>query len=339
MDAMKITGVRIHHPAGLLRLCTDGELEGWCVGLTPDICRNLVEHMAPVIIDQSPFDRERLWQELARKDRQRHTALRGFIDIALWDLVAKAAAMPVFRYINGFRNHCPVYKRGAETSPGQILEEAQRARNGGYKGYKVATPLPIKTMVPLIHHLRETVGDDFYLMLDGGGQLTIADAIKMGRALDETGYYWFDRPRQAIDTTGGKQVADELDTPITAEVTTPLEASQVMSMQSADHIKTGTPYSGGITDILKIARCAEAFGAFCHLNGPGACDGFAHGHLLGAIKNSPFFEWTDHDNPSPIIKNSLQVVEGHIRIPSEPGLGMDIDPDALDDQTAEIIST
>ena len=54
-------------------------------------------------------------------------------------------------------------------------------------------------------------------------------------------------------------------------------------------------------------------------------------------KNAPFFEWTDHDNPAPIIKNPLQVVEGHIQLPSGPGLGMDIDLNALDNQTAEII--
>ena len=334
---MKITGIRIHQPAGLLRLCTDSELEGWCMGLTPDISRRLVEQMAPIIIDQNPLDRERLWQELVRLDHEQHAALHGYIDIALWDLAAKAVGVSLYRFINGFRNRIPVYKRGTGLSPDQVIEEAQRAQYEGFKGYKIKTQRSIEIMVSLIPHLRDAMGPDFYLILDGGGQLTIADAIKIGRALDEADYYWFDRPRPANDTTGGKQVADELDTPITAEVTTPLEASQVMSTQSADHIKTGTPYSGGITDILKIGRCTEAFGAFCHLDGPGACDGFAHGHLLGAIKNAPFFEWTDHDNPAPIIKNPLQVVEGHIQLPSGPGLGMDIDLNALDNQTAEII--
>ena len=99
---MKITGIRIHQPAGLLRLCTDSELEGWCMGLTPDISRRLVEQMAPVIIDQNPLDRERLWQELVRLDHERHAALHGYIDIALWDILGKATGQPVARLLGGY---------------------------------------------------------------------------------------------------------------------------------------------------------------------------------------------------------------------------------------------
>ena len=337
---MKITGISIHQPVGLFRLLTDEGLEGWCTGVEAAFSQHCLDQMASVVIDQNPFNRERLWQELLRVDRENYTTLRGYIDIAIWDLMAKSIGIPVYRFINGFRDRVPVYKRGQiGLLPDQVIEEALQVKDEGYLGYKVSMHGRIERVIGLIGDLREAVGPDFHLIFDGRGQFIVADAIKVGRALDKMNFYWFEQPRPMNDTNGGKQVADNIDTPITVEVTTPLEASQVMSIQSADHIRTGMPYSGGFTDVLKIARCTEAFGAFCHLDGPGVCHGFAHLHLLGAVKNAPFFEVTQTFTMSPIIKNPWRIKAGYIHLPECPGLGVDIDWNMVNDQTTQVIKS
>ena len=118
-----------------------------------------------------------------------------------------------------------------------------------------------------------------------------------------------------------------------------MEAAQVMASQSADHIRTSVHRAGGFTDALKSTRCAEAFGAFCHLDGFGICDGFAHLHLAAACRNTPFIEVTGNETASPIVRNPLQVRDGFIQVPDAPGLGMDLDLDAVVESTLERIET
>ena len=89
-----------------------------------------------------------------------------------------------------------------------------------------------------------------------------------------------------------------------------MEAAQVMAAQAADHVRTGVTRAGGMTDVLKAARCAEAFGAYCHLDGLGICDGFAHLHLAGTIRNTPFLEVSEDPSSSPFIENPLQICDG-----------------------------
>ena len=109
---MQITNVLIHQPVGLLRIQTDTELEGWCLGVGTDDGQKIQQRFAGAVIDQNPIDRERLWLELLRLDTEQDTALRGYIDTALWDLVAKAIGQPVYRMIGGFRSRTPAYLAG-----------------------------------------------------------------------------------------------------------------------------------------------------------------------------------------------------------------------------------
>ncbi len=189
----------------------------------------------------------------------------------------------------------------------------------------------------MIREVRAAVGPDFPLMLDCSSRCEVEAAIRIGKVLDDADYFCFDRPRPDDDPNGGMQVAGGIDTPTSAGVISPRDAAQVMAAQSADHIRTSVQCGSGFTDVLKSARCAEAFGAFSHLDGIGMCDGFAHLHLAAACRNSPFLEWTSHETASPFIRNRLEVHEGYLQVPDLPGLGMDLDLDAVMESTSELI--
>jgi D-galactarolactone cycloisomerase len=341
---MEITSIQIHqlrhHPTGLLRLITDSGREGLCPGITPEVGRMIIDHGASVVVGANPVDRERLWQALAEIDRSQKIAVRAYLDIALWDLVAGAADMPLFRYINGFRQRCPACLRGSEDlGADAVVQEAKQAQEDGFAGYIVTAHLEVAAQAVLLRQIRGAVGDDFYLRLDGNQGYTVTEAIRIGRVLEEIDAFCFDRPRPDGDLVGAKAVADAIDTPVTVTASTPIEAAQPFAVEATDQLRTGTPWGGGITDALKIVRCAEAFGALCHLHGVGAADGFAHAHVIGAVKNTPFFEATGVgvQCASPIIRNPVRVDNGTVEMPSGPGLGIDLDLDALERETTEVM--
>ncbi|MDE2729337.1 MAG: hypothetical protein OXI19_15035, partial [Gemmatimonadota bacterium] len=257
-----------------------------------------------------------------------------------------------FRHLGGFRDRVPVCRAStaggttaatgdpsgdADPSGPEIVKEAKDAQQAGFKAYRFGAMADENTLVQLVREVRAAVGPDFPLILDGRALCVVDEAIRIGRVLDEADYFYFDRPRPRNDHSGGKQVAGEIDTPTTAEVRSPIEASQVMTVQSADHIRTSVRSAGGITDVLKTARCAEAFGAYCHLEGAGISDGFAHIHLAGSLRNMPFIEMSRHEVAPPFVLNPLQIEDGLVHLPDLPGLGMEIDQDAVMDMTSERI--
>ena len=347
---MEITKISLHQPAGLLRLVTGEGIEGHCSGITAS--GTDVDLVAPILVGSNPLDRERTWRAMQEPDKGLPPALRAGIDVALWDLSAKVAGRPLFRHLGGFRDQVPVCWVGtgggttaatgdpsgdADASGPEIVKEAKDAQQAGFKAYRFGAMADENTLVQLVREVRAAVGPDFPLILDGRALCVVDEAIRIGRVLDEADYFYFDRPRPQDDHTGGKQVAGEIDTPTSAVVCSPIEASQVMTVQSADHIRTSVQSAGGITDVLKSARCAEAFGAYCHLGGAGICDGFAHVHLAGALRNTPFLELTDHEDAPPFVLNPLQIENDFVHLPDLPGLGMEIDLDAVMDMTSDLI--
>ena len=337
---MIISRIVLHQPAGLLRILTDAGVEGQCTGIAPTIAGTDVAEAASILIHANPIDRERLWLAFNEADGKVPADLRAGIDVALWDLTAKAAGQPIHRHVNGFRNRIPVCRRGAEQSSAEeIVEEAREAQRAGFRAYKFDALLDEESLISLIRDVRGAVGADFCLLLDGRTRWIIDQAIRIGRALDAADFFCFDRPRPDNDISGGRQLAAAIDTPTSMGVSSPMEAAQVMTTQAADHVRTAVTRAGGMTDVLKAARCAEAFGAYCHLDGLGLCDGFAHLHLAGTIRNAPFLEIAENGASSPFIGNPLAICDGYIQIPDAPGLGLEIDMDTVNEHTEELIES
>ena len=336
---MIISRIVVHQPAGLLRILTDAGVEGRCTGVAVPVAEADVAAATAILINENPIDRERIWLAFNEADGSVPVGLRAGIDVALWDLVAKVAGRPVHRHVNGFRNRIPVCRRSERNSAEEIVEEAREAQRAGFRAYKFDALLDEEAVIDLIGDVRGAVGPDFCLLLDGRTRWIIDQAIRIGRALDAADFFCFDRPRPDNDMSGGRQLAAAIDTPTSTGVSSPMEAAQVMTTQAADHVRTGVARAGGMTDVLKAARCAEAFGAHCHLDGLGICDGFAHLHLAGTIRNTPFLEVSEESSASPFVENPLKICDGYIEVPNAPGLGMEIDMDTVNEHTEELIES
>jgi L-alanine-DL-glutamate epimerase-like enolase superfamily enzyme len=343
---MVITDIKIHQPVGLLRLITDMEVEGWCLGVDTNSGRQIQALYRRLLVGESALDRERLWQAMVDAERPtaRHPVhvARAYVDVALWDLVGKWLGLPVFRAIGGFRERLPAAKNGRpqEQIVG-VIDDALQAQEEGFVAYNVAYTGGVPGAIEMARRVREAVGDDFYLMYDGRQGYVQTEAVRLGRVLQEADYHWFEEPLPGADLLGLQKLAAALDIPILggAQAAALRATSQMVAVQAVDMVKAGVPRCGGITDVVKIARLAEAFGLHCELEADGRMGGFVHAHLMGAIKNSYFFatQCTGPQGGEPIVRNPLQVKGGYVSVPQDAGLGMQLDWPEVERGTEQII--
>ncbi|MSS70543.1 MAG: hypothetical protein EXS64_03540 [Candidatus Latescibacteria bacterium] len=340
---MTITDIQVHQPAGLLRLLTDAGVEGWCPGVRGEVACQIQAFLRGALIGQDPLHRERLWQEMVRLASSAHLppSVWGCVDVALWDLGGKAVQLPVFRLIGGFRGQVPAYRRGGlHSDAAAFAQEAVEAREAGFVGYKDCCDLGVEGTLRAARAIREAVGPDFYLMHDGGQRYSDAGALRVGRGLEEQDYHWFEEPLRDPTWMRLGALAGALDLPVLASAGPMLRGtSQAVTLKAVDRVRAGAPWCGGITDLLKIARVAEAFGVNCEISSGDAAWGFVHAHLAGAVRNCDFFEArkTGAQGGAPLIRNPLRVEKGSLVIPQGPGLGLELDWDEVERQTEQVV--
>lgn len=356
-----ITRLQVHVPVGVVRIFAEGageEVSGAaiiCADRLPPVAT--VERMRAALVGRPLADRERLWRDLRAAAAGSDPAGLAGVDIALWDLWSKALRLPLYRAIGGFRAEIPACLSGeAACETDDAAAEAARAVRDGYRGYRVTgTTTPIgakapaavrKRVLDAIHAVREAVPADFPLLYGGapaGGHL---EALGIGRALDDAGYTWFEDPLPGADGEALGRLAAELDTPVLATVGGPDAARQAaahLSRQSADLIRVSIPDAGGITEALKIARAAEAFGVNCEIDPDDGNGGVAASGLMGAVRNAMFLPWGPGDRgerartAGGLIRTPMSVQDGAVTLSATAGLGVDLDRDRTDARTERLL--
>ena len=301
--------------------------------------------MRAALVGRPLADRERLWRDLRAAAYGSDPAGLAGVDIALWDLWAKALRLPLYRAIGGFRTEIPACLSGeAACDTDDAAAEAAGAVRDGYRGYRVtgtATAIGAKApaavhkrVLDAIRAVREVVPSDFPLLYRGvpaGGHL---EALAIGRALDKAGYTWFEDPLPGADGEALGRLATELDTPVLAAVGGPDAARQAathLSRQSADLIRVRIPDVGGITEALKIARAAEAFGVNCEIHPDDGNGGFAAAGLMGAVRNAMFLLWVTGESgerartADGLIRTPMTIRDGAVTLGDAAGLGMELE--------------
>ena len=344
----KITRLQVQAPARVVRISAEGAGEEVCgAGL---ICPDrlppaaTVDRMRTALVGRPLADRERLWRDLRAAAAGSDPAGLAGVDIALWDLWSKALRLPLYRAIGGFRTEIPACLSGeAACDSGGAAAEAAGAVRDGYRGYRVAgTATPIgakapaavrKNVLEAFRAVREAVPADFPLLYGGPAEGHL-EALAIGRALDEAGYTWFEKPLPGADGEALGRLAAELDTPVLATVGGPEAARQAaahLSRQSADLIRVRIPDVGGVTEALKIARAAEAFGVNCEIDPDDDNGGFAAAGLMGALRNAMFLLWVPGERgerartAGGLIRTPMTIRDGAVTLGDVPGVGIDLD--------------
>lgn len=317
---MRVTGLTHSSDGGLLRLCADDGSEGWAPGVAAPMAQSIIETYGPVVEGCSVWERDRVWR--ACRDAGRAAGLTpaswGYVDIALWDLFAKAQGLPLFRAIGGFRDRVPAYRPGSETTKCDVVVgEALAARREGAFGYCLQAVCTDAT-ADLLHALRREVGPEFRILCDGGQRFDLEGALQIGRALEAIDGHWFAEPLRDRDVTGLQQLSDALSVPVVAGAfmgDSILAGTRALTTRAVDRVRFVLPDGGGITEALKLARGAEALQMNCEIEGRGPCGLQAAAHVMGAVRNAELLA---------VGATSPALEQGHWTLPAEPGLGLDL---------------
>lgn len=303
----------------------------------------LKELIAPVILGRDVTEREALYHEFWNIDR--HITffpnfLPGPVDVAFWDIAAKAAGLPLFRYLGAYRTQLPVYASSLWLEkPEEYVQEAEGYLNRGIRAYKAHCPGPWRVDLEVHRALREELGPDVVLMSDPVAEYTLEEAIRVGRDLEKLDYHWFEEPFRDFELTKYQQLCAALDIPIAATETTrggALGVAQSIQFQAADIVRADVSWKTGVTGTMKIAHLAEAHGRQCelHTTTMGPMD-IANLHVSCAIRNCEYFElFVPEETFRFPMKDPWPIDEqGMITVPENPGLGIELDWDAIENST------
>ncbi|WP_405014120.1 enolase C-terminal domain-like protein [Kitasatospora sp. NBC_01539] len=340
-------------------LLTVTDTDGACgrVLAQPDHLRPAVldKYIRPALLGQDPLDRERLWTSLARKQRGAHGGLTdraiGFVDLALWDLAGHRLGLPVWKLLGGARSAIPAYAStmcgdeipGGLATPADYAAFAVQLVERGYRAIKLHTWMPPVAGAPSVAldiaactAVRDAVGPDVELMLDANHWYSRTEALRLGRALQELGYHWFEEPMEEASIASYRWLADQLDIAVIGPETAwgkNFTRAEWVTSGACDILRTGTTDVGGITPAVRTLHLAEAFNMECEVHGNGS----GNLSLLGATTNGRWYErgllhpHTDFDAVPPHLHSIVDAMDEHgiVRFPDRPGLGDDFDLDHI----------
>ncbi|OJY35276.1 MAG: hypothetical protein BGP06_05125 [Rhizobiales bacterium 65-9] len=290
----------------------------------------------PYLIGKNPLHREAIWQGMWHYNRfwLSPVTMIGVIDTALWDLYGKLTNQPVAQILGLYRDKLPTYA-SSMTKPtrGEFVEEALRYKERGFHGYKVHAIGDPEADIDICTRIRAAVGDAYALMIDVVSGYDQAQAMRVGRALEELGFLWYEEPLREYDVHGYKMLCDKLDIPIAGvEVnegsmyTTP----EYIVTRAVDIVRSCVGFKAGIGQVKKTAGMAEAFGMNCelHTNGNPVLDA-ANLAVAASIKNTSFFEQLVPERLFNFgVEKFIEIdADGYAHVPAGPGLGMKIDWD------------
>jgi L-alanine-DL-glutamate epimerase-like enolase superfamily enzyme len=296
--------------------------------------------VAPVVLGRDAHDREAIWLDLWTINRHLVSFpiyLTGCVDVALWDLAAKRAGLPLYQYLGATRTSLPVYYSSLfMDTESDYLADLKRCLSLGFKAYKVHCK---EKMPEVFTSIREAAGPNILLMADPASDMTFEQALRFGRHLEKLNYYWLEEPFRDWNIEKYAKLTAALEIPVAGtEATTggPWGVAQAIARNAVDIVRADVSWKSGITGTLKIAHMAEAFGMNCELHSTlmGPMD-IANLHVSCSIGNCEYFELhTSHavDFQFPM-KQPYPIKNGIIHVPQKPGLGIDIDWDKVDDAT------
>jgi L-alanine-DL-glutamate epimerase-like enolase superfamily enzyme len=250
------------------------------------------------------------------------------LDIALYDLKAKRAGLPLAKLLGSYRDSVQTYNTSGGFLNATLEEVKARATQSieeGIGGIKIKVGLPdSKEDLRRVAGIREHIGWDVPLMVDANQQWDRATALRMGRQLEEFNLVWIEEPLDAYDFEGHAHLARVLDTPIaTGEMLASVaEHKGLIAADGCDIIQPDAPRVGGITQFLRLAALADE-------RGLGLAPHFAmeiHLHLASAYPREPWvehFDWLD-----PLFNERLETKNGRMMVPDRPGLGVSLSDQA-----------
>jgi L-alanine-DL-glutamate epimerase-like enolase superfamily enzyme len=229
-------------------------------------------------------------------------------------------------------------------SPEAYAEEAARFKAEGWRAYKIHPPTdPVKD-IAVCRAVRKAVGDGFTVMLDSTWAYQYPEAVRVGKAIEELGFHWYEDPLADDDLYNYVKLKQQLTIPILATEYTPggfTAFAPWLTERATDYLRGDPAVKGGITPLVKTAHLAEAF----HMNfevhhGGNSLNNVANLHVIMAIRNTEFFEVLLPAGAQKYgLVDDIEVDHGGlVHAMNGPGLGANIDFALIDKQKIAVLT-
>jgi D-galactarolactone cycloisomerase len=340
----------------IVEVATDEGVTGWgeCYGPAA-VNKALIEtQYAPRVIGRDPFDGEVVWEDLYNRIKDYGasgfslTALSG-IDIALWDVIGRAVGKPIHKLIGGaHRKELVAYATGLYfTDMDRLVEEAVEEAQGyaaqGFRAIKMKIGLGDPALdLRRVKAVREAIGPGVGLAVDANHCFSVPQAIRLGRMMEPLDLLWFEEPISPEDHDGYVEVTRALDMAVAGGENdfSRWGFRDIVAKKTMDIVQPDVCAAGGISECRKIAALASAFGVECVPHAWGSAIGLAATiQWLAALPDMPpafrpippmlEFEQTPNPLRDDLAKEPVRQVNGIVRVPDGPGLGIEIDREVL----------
>jgi len=316
-----------------LDVLTDEGITGVSITYGGSIAKVLIEDMLkPVVVGEDPLNSERIWEKMYWASLQygrRGAAMLAIstVDIAVWDLKGKILNLPVHRLLGGHRDSVPSYVTsvGLHYTDNELVKEVTNYVKSGFKMIKIKLgrkdPNEDLERVKLV---RETIGSNIDLALDVNNGWSLHTAMRMAKKLEEYDIYWLEEPILADEIENLAKLARETSIPIAVGENhyTKWEFRQLMEQGSAEVVQADIGKCGGVTEFIKIAAMADAYGLpICphhteYIDVP----------LVAAVPNGLFHEcvYEFFEPMGQLFIDPIKPTNGEISPSSKPGFGIEI---------------
>jgi L-alanine-DL-glutamate epimerase-like enolase superfamily enzyme len=337
-----------HRLLGIVTVQTDAGIEGHAfLGSSRQgadaYAGPLIEFVKPAIMGANPLDIGAIWHRLWKMNRSVSTNAIGAVDVALWDVAGKVANLPIHRLLGTCRNRVPAYaSSGWLPTPEAYGEEAQHFKALGWTAYKIHPHAIPREDIKICQAVRKAVGDDMTLMLDSTWAYGYEDAVRVGRAIEELNYFWYEDPLVEEDLYNYIKLRNKLDIPIMSTEYAPgrlYGMAQWIQQMATDILRGDVAVTGGITPLIKIAHLAEAFRMKCEIHhGGNSLNNVANLHVTMAVNNCDYYEVfpCSGANKFGLVEDIEVDDQGLVYAPEKPGLGYEVDWDLVKRETVQV---
>jgi L-alanine-DL-glutamate epimerase-like enolase superfamily enzyme len=307
---------------------------------------------AKLLIGMNPLDVDRCWEKVFYATYKQGPmglqpeALAG-VDIALWDILGKVSGLPICQLIGGKRRdkvrmYCSI-GGGANSTVEEMVKRAGKAMDEGFTAVKIrqdygpAEPdRNVEKDLKMLREVRKVIGDKTDLKYDVNNGYSVQTAINVGKAIADINVIHYEEPVAQSDYAGYAKVVDAVDVPVAAgeHEYTRWQFRDLIEQANPDIVQPDLVKCGGISEAVKIAALASArYKLLCPHQTQATIGTAANLHFTSVfVTNDMAQEYAENNTKSELhslFKEPLEFKNGHLTVPTGPGLGLELDEQRL----------
>jgi galactonate dehydratase len=345
-DVFRRGGGTFVQPLTLVKIDTDEGLSGVGEGTLETKERTVatcIDEFERYLVGKDPLQIEKHWQAMYRGSYWRggpviNSAISA-IEIALWDIAGKYYKAPIHKLLGGTcRDKIKCYTSAGGTTPEELADNVELAMKGGYPAVKFETYGINDRMLTAVDEaerrcraVRDRVGDKMDIMLECHGRPNLHTALSLVQALSKYKPLWIEEPLFPENVDALAELGRHTMIPIATgeRVFTKYGFRELLEKKAAHIIQPDPAHCGGILETKKIAAMAEAYYTQVAPHCPYFQVALATAVQIDACIPNFLIQEGGGLRGKWLVKQSLEVENGYIQLPTEPGLGVELDLDAI----------